>query len=414
VLSTRGLLLSWFLLLPVLVIAGPPRPAVPGAQYPGQRIIFTDPLTGREVWRLTTDGAEFGALHQAAGDQSSESRSFSRDSKRIVYAKSGMARVKPNGVYVMDLHTGIETFLAPAPWFASPIFSVNGSDEVYYFDRPGNGPLLVRAVDASSYAVRTVLTLPGADWQEKVETNVDGSYLSVHARLTDGTWRTVIFTPRGEIHPSWAMDGPRSDDGAVWSPTDPRLICAVRNGQGRFWSIVTLATTAQPCNPAHSAWHPNGRWWFEPAYLVDIRTQVHVLPGTGMGPIHPDINPTEASLGTAARVTADDRGSFDRGTGCPRLYVSTLEALIAAARSGNWRVPSALMAVHYSSMETHGAHIHAHWSYDGTYILWTSNTRDLRDGAPPGAMGRGTDLFVVPLAAEQPPAASGISSCQKP
>ena len=99
------------------LLAGLPpaaRAAGPGTQYPSQKVAFADPVTGRTVWRMTTDGAQHGAYQQAAGDQSSESSSFSPDSTRIVYSKNGMADVKPDGVYVMDLASGVETFLAPA------------------------------------------------------------------------------------------------------------------------------------------------------------------------------------------------------------------------------------------------------------------------------------------------------------
>jgi hypothetical protein len=365
--------------------------AAPGTQYPSQKIIFTDPLSGRTVWRMTTDGAQLGATHLAPGDQSSESRSFSPDSTLIVYAKSGIGATKPDGVYIMDIASGRETFLAPAPWYAQPVFARDGSNEVYYY----YGRLEVRAVNTKTFAARTVASLTGATWQEKLEVNADGSYISTHPNMGNG-YRTVIFTPQGSFHPNWMPSGPVSDDGAVWSPTNPAWICAVRNGQGTFWNIHTLTTKSTGCTPAHGAWHPNGMWWFTPAYLVDINTRTDVLPGTGMGPIHPDINPAEAGLGTAAHVTADDRGSFT-GTLGPRLYLPTLEALLAAARSGDWHVPSALGAVHYSTMNTNGAHIHAHWSFDGQYILWTSDVADLRDGTPPGGTGRGQDLFILPM-----------------
>jgi hypothetical protein len=221
--------------------------------------------------------------------------------------------------------------------------------------------------------------------------------------MIGGTYRTVIFTPRGAFLPNWTLSGPSSDDGALWSPTDPSWICAGRNGQGRFWHVETLATKGMGCVPAHTAWHPNGAWYFAPAYLEEIETGANVLPGTGVEPVHPDINPAEAAAGTAARIVVDDRDWFSGGTGRPRLYAPTIAELMSAALTGNWRVTSRLLAVHYSSMENNTAHAHPHWSFDGRYILWTSDTSDLRDGTPPGGTGGGTDLFVIPMTGTAPP-----------
>ena len=75
----------------------------------------------------------------------------------------------------------------------------------------------------------------------------------------------------------------------------------------------------------------------------------------------------------------------------------TLARIIEGTLAGDWRIPDATLAVHYSSMANNVAHVHAHWSWDGKYILWTSDVADLRDGAPPGGTGGGTDLFIVPM-----------------
>src|SRR3990172_7860280 len=143
-----------------MAAAGGTFAAIPGTQYPSQKIVFTDPVTGRTVWRMTTDGATLSATHGAAGDQSSESRSFSPDSTRIVYSKHSMTSGnKPQGVYMMDVITGVETFLAPSERFAQPVWSRDGSNEVYYYDRPDNSPRLVRAVNTVTYAARTIIEL---------------------------------------------------------------------------------------------------------------------------------------------------------------------------------------------------------------------------------------------------------------
>ena len=370
---SRPVLLAGLTALILASLAGPVAAQAPGTQYPSQKIVFTDPVSGRTVWRVTTDGSQRGATHQAAGDQSSESRSFSMDSTRIVYAKGG-AGTKPDGVYVMDLASGVETYVAQASSWAAPIYARNGSGEIYYYTRSNNTATLVRAVNPTTFAVRTIVSIPNTQWQEKLEVNSNGSLISAHPRMNDGRYRTVILTPQGEVHAQWTASGPTSDDGALWSPTDPKWICAVRNGQGRFWHVDTLATKPLGCVPAHTTWHPNGAWYFDNAYLRNVDSLVNILPGTGIEPIHPNINPAEASLGTGARIIADDRNWFANGTGRPRLYAMPLLEFMPAAVLGNFRIPGRMVAVHYSTMNNNSAHVHAHWSHNGQYILFTSDT----------------------------------------
>jgi hypothetical protein len=294
----------------------------------------------------------------------------------------------------------VETFVAPAPWYGQPVFARDGSNEIYFYDKPSGQQLQVRAVSLSNYTVRTVVTLTGAQWQEKLEVNADGSLISAHPRMSDNAFRTVIFTPQGTVLGNWGLNGPASDDGGQWHPTDPRRIVASRSGTAAMWHVDSLSrSTLTGMWPAHSALHPNGLWFFTTAYLKDIGTGQDVIAGTGMEPIHPNINPAEASLGADARVTADDRDWFGGGTGRPRLYLPSLQQLTTAARSGNWRVASALAAAHYSRMGNSYGHVHAQWSWDGRYVLWQSDVMDLRDGTPPGGAGRSgaTDLFVLPL-----------------
>src|SRR3990172_7669134 len=165
--SGRLLTIAALILVVVLSSSRLAFAVTPGTKYPSQKITFTDPLTGRVVWRMTTDGATLGAIHGAAGDQSSESRSWSPDSTKIVYSKYNHdPAIKPVGVYMMDTLTGVETFLAPSVWYAQPIFARNGSGEGGYYDRSG-GNLVVRAVSTQSYAVRTIVTLGGATRSEE-------------------------------------------------------------------------------------------------------------------------------------------------------------------------------------------------------------------------------------------------------
>ncbi|HLC41192.1 MAG TPA: BACON domain-containing protein, partial [Methylomirabilota bacterium] len=304
-----------------------------------------------------------------------------------------MSATKPDGVYMMDVATGIETYLAPAPWYASPVFARDGSSEVYYY----YGRLEVRAVNTVTYVVRTIVSLSGTSWQEKIEVNADGSYISAHPQISE-SFRTVIFTPQGQVHQNWTLSGQGRDDGAVWHPTDPKWICAYRGSQAKIWHIDTLATKAGACETAHSSWHANGQWMITQGFLWDIETGASVMSGGGMYPYHPNINPAQASLGLDAQIAVDDR-RWDSIPGRPRLYLPTIRRLLTISNSIWASNDGSLAAVHYSSMANNYAHAHAHWSWDGQYVLWTSDVADLRDGSPPGGTGGGTDLFIFPVGA---------------
>jgi len=397
--SFARLTIAGFIFAELLLFStGPAFAVTPGTQYPSQKIVFTDPLTGKTVWRMTTDGSRLGTKHGAAGDQSSESRSFSPDSTKIVYSKYDTnSGSKPVGVYLMDIFSGIETFLAPSVWYAQPIFARDGSEEVYYYDRSG-GELVVRAVSTQTYAVRTIVMLNGATWQEKIEVNADGSLISSHP-VIGGTSRTVVFTPQGQFHANWGLSGGGRGDGAVWHPSDPKRVVAERSPGGeKIWHVDTLATTPPALSNYHSSLHPNGVWHLTQGYLTNIETGASVTSGGGMYPYHPNINPAQASLGLDAQVAVDDR-RWDSIPGRPRLYLPTIRRLLSISNAIWASNDSSLAAVHYSSMANNYAHVHAHWSWDGQYVLWTSDVADLRDGSPPGGTGGGTDLFIFPLGA---------------
>ena len=102
-------------LLLLLMIAGCAVAQAPGTTYPSMKVRYDDPHTGNAAWRMTTDGAEH-MIKNCLGDQSHESSSWSPDATKFCYGKkreSGCTSPKPEGVYMMDVATGVETFLAP-------------------------------------------------------------------------------------------------------------------------------------------------------------------------------------------------------------------------------------------------------------------------------------------------------------
>ena len=69
----KGLMFGLFCSI-LVVLAATVNATVPGTIYPSMKTVFSDPVSGNEVWRMTTDGAQHGLVN-AMGDQSSESSS---------------------------------------------------------------------------------------------------------------------------------------------------------------------------------------------------------------------------------------------------------------------------------------------------------------------------------------------------
>jgi len=354
------------------------------------KIVFNDPTTGNVVWRMTTDGANNG-MTNAIGDQSSESRAFSHDSTKITYYKyNKRGSFKPKGMYMMDIASGLETFLAPtdANDFAPPIFSKDGT-EVYYYDGD-----VIRAVNVSNFQTRTIVNLPGIGSPQKLTLNADGTYIAAHDYA--GSKRTAIFTPQGSFHPNWRWDsGMAGDDGTQWHPINPRIVFATRQGTEAIWNIDTL----QQLGPsgilkiAHTCWHPNGDWihW---KHMYEISSGDLILSGRTSQYSHPNCNPMDGALGFDARMVFDGRPDVGgAGGGIALLYIAT-QNQVHASRSED---PAHIVATHYSSSSNNNAHTHPHYSWNGQFILWQSDMRDLSQGAPPGGTGGNIDLFILPL-----------------
>ncbi|MBI4597681.1 MAG: PD40 domain-containing protein [Candidatus Omnitrophica bacterium] len=377
---------------PVIVSADPP-----GTTYPSQKRVFADPQTGQTVWRLTSDGAAKGIAHRLSGIGAGRGV-FSPDSTAIVYAAFGQPTLRPDGVYLMELASGAETFLAPAPPYAAPVFANDGSGEVYYFANTGQ----IRAVNTATFASRLILAVADAQAVSVIGVNADGRRLLATIKR-GGDWHVVVVTPAGELHPQWTIGvSVSADDQASWSPTDPALICAVRTGAWEDQHIQRIDTleVLSPCVTSYGSWHPNGRWFFSPTRLTEIATGAEVTPGANEPGVPIDINPAEASLDVNAHVVHEGSPAARAYTG-PRLYVPSLQDMIAAARGGDGLVPSAFAASHYHAAEADGLPLSARWSPDGQRIVWQSNISDLRDGAPPGGT-HGVDLFVLPVTLNTP------------
>lgn len=397
----------WFPLV-LLLVTGLAWAQAPGTEYPSQKLIFPDPLTGQTIHRLTVSSA---GSHAAPSDQSSEASAWHPDNRSITYAKTGVPS-RTDGVYRMDTDSGKEIYLAPAPWGSAPTWSRDGA-EVYYNTRSGSS-LVVKAVRATSpYTVRTVVTVTGTQWQEKITVNADGSLISVHPKMNNGSYRNVILNPAtGAILPQWQPSSSvTGDDGVVWSPTDPKRVCAKRGSEAKAFHVDTLEALKGGCWPAHSAWHPGQPWFFTPAYLTDLVTGQ--VTGTGAYSPHPNFAPSDGALGMEARLVLDESRSMFNNSGRPRLYICTLTQVFQ--RPGDWRQPACLAATHYSSYGSNSAHPHPTFSRNAQRLLWMTDLKDTRDGAPPGGIGNSVDLFMLVLveAPQPPPPVTGLTGSQE-
>lgn len=385
----------------------PSRNDPPGTRYPSMKIVFEDPVTRRTVWRMTTDGKQFDAANHM-GDLSSEVSSWSADSHHIVYGKQGHLS-KPDGVYLMDVETGEETYLAFARSTPYPVFSRTTNEVFYSFGRLRSEPAAswheLRAVDLESFRVRTVARFDRAIFLGPAAQNRDGSLLAVSPLLgirADGfnSWseQTVVMTPQGEIHPKWRYDPNRfsalNANFAMWSPVDSRLLITRRfvsdtEAVHHFWNVDTLINPfPKAFGLGHASWHPNGTGYLHKDFY-DLRTG-KLLHATGLpGGPHPNINPTEGALGLAARVV------FDARKGPPFLIVQKLEDLPV-----DWTDASSAWCLHYASSRSNRAHAHPHWSPDGRLVLWQSDVAETSLGTPPGGSDdtpTTVDLFIAPI-----------------
>lgn len=361
--------------------------AAPGDQYPSMKTVFSDPKSGNEVWRMTTDGAQHGVTN-AMGDQSSESSSWSPDSRRICYWKKGNG-YRPTGVYMMDIASGSETYLAPAESnvHGGQIFSRDGA-EVYYYHAVSTGTYDVRAVNTSTFAVRTIVGSLAMSSPQKITQNADGSYIAIHQWGEPKT--TGIVNPHtGEFHPQWRWDnGLAGEDGSQWHPSDPDIIFAVRGTKA-----VRNINTLEVINPgyigdiSHSSWHPNGNWIVN-SKVYEIASATVI--GEAKYPGHPNINPADASLDWQARMVMDAQ---------VYLFVMTIRDFV----DHNFpKDASRIWVTHYSTETLNHAHPHPHFSPDGRYILWQSDVDNLSAGTPPGGQGGPDqiDLFIAPYGAQ--------------
>jgi hypothetical protein len=381
-----------------------------GTKYSSQKIAFKDPVSGKTVWRLTVDGKQNKALNNISDTSGMESNKFSTDSTKICYAKTGHPS-KPSGYYVMDIISGIETYVAPIGdlrWGACA-FSKTTNELFHVFIFKGsnqsNSYGEIRAVNLSSHFSRVLKRFIGMRGGNiGLSLNKDGNYIATHFGVGDPelpytdpaikTYQVILKTSDGAEHPNWKLDISTPDmvaaagDHGYWHPTKTNAIRAYRDGSLKIWNIDTLKVEPNPVFMGEV----KNLYGSHNCQTVDGAIQFHTWG-------HADCHPLDAGKGENTRAALDRRQAD-----YPYLYVT---AFRNANGYGNYPVGlTDVVAIHYNyAAGTHNyAHSHPHFSRDGKYLLFASAVNNLVAGTPPGGADNDTytvDLFIVPLSTVQ-------------
>lgn len=261
---------------------------------------YDDPLTGREVWRMTMDGTL--GCQNFMGDDAGEASSWSLDGQFITYHKRCWSNTpKTSGIYKMDVNTGEETFLVVqdgSPW-GQPIFTHDGEHILYSEKTSGesNYKYTIRSISIDStednpIPPKDVLYFNNLGDVLLITRNTGGPpYLyAVHPRgdgidpNINNSSMPVLFSidesdqdePIGQELQGWEWMGAGRDlvddaDNSIWHPTEPDQLWAIRkadtdvDADAGVWDIADRDNDGQPDllyspepRPGHGTWHPNG------------------------------------------------------------------------------------------------------------------------------------------------------------
>jgi Tol biopolymer transport system component len=373
------------------------RAATPGTRYDPQKAVFTDPVSGRTVWRMTMDGTKHNARNFIRDASGMEANSFSPNGTKICYIKSNHP-AKPDGYYVMDIESGIETYVAPSGNHYGACEFSKTSDELFYFyvevgETRASCWAELRAVDLGTYTVRTLKRFPEAKAAYGLTVNRDGSYIAVFVSVGQpkAPWQenevhVAVLQPNGTEHPNWKynpLDPPDMTGGGdfpYWSPVDSKVMRVHRDGKHEVWNIDTLEIMPRPQLLGELGFRAHACWTADGAVI--FRTWGHA-----------DCHPLDVGLGDRTRVALDRQEASH-----PYIYVTQIRK---ANRFGV--IPagtSDVVAVHYGYENADSAHAHPHWSRDGKYLLFASSVTNTSAGTPPGGADRNpdsVDLFIVPM-----------------
>ena len=370
-----------------------------GKSYPSQKIEFADPVSGNEVWRLTTDGAQHAVLHSFQDQSGRETYQWSPDGTKLCYAKTGHPD-KPNGIYIIDIFSGVETYFGPGSRTGACAFG-NTANELFvqYGEKTETARWSeIRRYSISSLDCRVIRKFRKGSVGQ-LSLNTDGTYMGVHLITSppdvnygddEFTFEYVIVNIQdGSLHPNWRLDGTADElanGGAFyWHQSNPDYVRALRDGERNIWNIHTLekiparSMTMVGTNkipPGHGCWSADGRVWFR---------------SNG----HPDCHPQDYGTGLDTRIIIERLGA---------LYLSEIRNFLVSPNDlrtverpppGD---PDALLVLTYGANATHLGHPHTQFSDDGKYVAFVSDMGNTSAGTPPGGVDRGpftTDIFVA-------------------
>jgi hypothetical protein len=417
--------------------AAPPVTTNPGDCFASTKAVFEDPDPHiGEMWRMTQDGTTHDALNRM-GDASGEQISFSPDSRFIVYAKTDYAagsgeNPKPSGIYLMDIATGVEQYLAPVEGGRVPghaAFSRVQNEVLYPNVHTGSSPWVkIMAVDLETFASRELAHFEGATNMGWIAQNADASLIYTVPQTPDtgedpgfgfGRSHPVVMDHDGNqlTHWSYAIDqNYAADVDGLWRPNHPNHIWSNRPDFGKRVYDVTASPSqwvSSPGSPptAHTCWLPNGDYMFWKEGSVRQMAWTNMITGEEANPRkatesggHPNCHPLDEAEGLLdSRFVVDGRVNGDQ-----RLWVMT----VAQAMNTTGDFPNAdytpyEVAHTYNSATSanNWNHAHPHWSPNGRYILFQSDVSVRPAGAafselPPGGIddnARSVDLFIVPM-----------------
>ncbi len=352
--------------------------------YPSMRRPYVDPNLGLNAARLTDDNQN-ACLQDLSGEQGAGSP-WAPDSIRVCYSKGSGA--KTQGIYVMDIFTGIETFLVGVSYFlAYPVWSRDGSDEIYFMEQSGSN-VRVKAVHAVTGAVRTIFSVASNGERQKLGITAGGTYVTAHIKPSGGgSHRTIIARVDGSgILANWNINGPSSGDGSLPHPTDDDLIIASRGTggeSGEMWRIST-ATKVHERNfrLSHACvWGGAGGnfiYQIDSGNVVDLddpdSPEGVVVDDGGQGAVHPRAFPCDFHLGMACRLIYDEAPFFYNPATQPRLIIATPEQCNNHG-TNHWRAEGQVVGYHWSDSDSNGAHPHPSPSPDGKKILFVTDMK---------------------------------------
>lgn len=378
----------------------------PGDCLPSQKIEYSDPVSGKTCFRMTTMGKGDGAT-VSFGDFGAEQTQWAPDSKHVVFHLD-RHRQFPSGLYLLDVETGIMTHLAPGD--PGAFFNKLVPDEVIYlFSRPTSkstpSTLELRAVNIRTYSVRTIKRYEDVLYGRIPSQSSDGKWVFFYYRADNpgphmGGVMVNIHT--GEENPHWQLDrhiqGDFSD-GGYWNPHDPTRIYAIGKTEAGeyvpgYWNVETGSRMNALSFPSsHNAIHPNGKWiaaW--KAGVFELETGRMLSTASANCPFgHPFADPTAADAGWDARVVYDSPWN-------DLAFIQTFRFIRDNAYTSYRNDPKFAAFVHFGSGKHHPTHAHPQFSPDAKRIAFISDTARTQHGRPPGPIDSDastSDLFIV-------------------